>query len=63
MAEKDSSIITREILNTIRTIQENKTLPVRKKMLNEDGSDKELKAIVWLGAGLGTIIGCVNLFI
>ena len=62
MAEKDSSIITREILNTIRTIQENKTLPVRKKMLNEDGSDKELKAIVWLGAGLGTIIGCVNLF-
>lgn len=25
--------------------------------------DKELKAIVWLGAGLGAIIGCVNLFI
>ena len=28
-----------------------------------DIMDKELKAIVWLGAGLGTIIGCVNLFI
>ena len=25
--------------------------------------DKELKAIVWLGAGLGLIMGCVNLFI
>lgn len=24
--------------------------------------DKELKAIIWLGAGLGAIIGCVNLF-
>ena len=28
-----------------------------------DIMDKELKAIVWLGAGLGTIIGCVNRFI
>ena len=25
--------------------------------------DKELKAIVWLGAALGTIMGCVNLLI
>lgn len=25
--------------------------------------DKELKAIVWLGAALGTIMGCINLFI
>lgn len=25
--------------------------------------DKELKAIIWLGAGLGAIIGCVNIFI
>ena len=25
--------------------------------------DKELKAIVWLGAGLGTLIGCLNLLI
>ena len=24
--------------------------------------DKELKAIVWLGALLGTIMGCVNIF-
>lgn len=25
--------------------------------------DKELKAIVWFGAGLGALIGCVNLFV
>ena len=25
--------------------------------------DKELKAIVWLGAALGTIMGCINLLI
>lgn len=25
--------------------------------------DKELKAIVWVGAGLGAIIGCINVFI
>lgn len=25
--------------------------------------DKELKAIIWLGAGLGALIGCVNLFL
>ena len=25
--------------------------------------DKELRAVVWFGAGLGTLIGCVNLFI
>lgn len=28
-----------------------------------DVMDKELKAIIWLGAGLGAIIGCVNLVI
>ena len=25
--------------------------------------DKELRAVVWFGAGLGALIGCVNLFI
>ena len=25
--------------------------------------DKELKAIVWLGALLGAVMGCVNIFI
>lgn len=25
--------------------------------------DKELKAIVWLGAGLGMIMGCINIFV
>lgn len=25
--------------------------------------DKELKAIVWVGAGLGAIIGCINVFV
>lgn len=28
-----------------------------------DIMDKELKAIVWFGAGLGTLIGCINIFI
>lgn len=44
--EKDNSIITREILNTIRTIQEGKTVDTSKrKMLVEDESGKELKAV------------------
>lgn len=25
--------------------------------------DKELKAIVWLGALLGAVMGCINIFI
>jgi len=48
MQEKDSSIITRDILNTIRSIQENKTYIGKtpfKKVILEDGSNKELKAI------------------
>ena len=48
MQEKDSSIITRDILNTIRSIQENKTYTGRtpfKRVIFEDGSNKELKAI------------------
>ena len=48
MAEKDSSIITREILNTIRSIQESKSIPSNKKIIKEDASDaedKDLKAI------------------
>ena len=46
--EKDSSIITRDILNTIRAIQENKTYTGKhpfKKVIKEDGGDKELKAV------------------
>jgi len=46
--EKDSSIITRDILNTIRSIQENKTYTGKtpfKRVILEDGSDKGLKAI------------------
>ena len=44
---KDSSIITRDILNTIRMIQEGKEIPTDTKrgIIKEDGSDKELKAI------------------
>lgn len=45
MQNEDSSIVTRKILDTIRSIQENKTIPSNKKVLKEDGSDKELKAI------------------
>ena len=42
---KDNSNITRDILNTIRSIQESQNLPANKKILREDGSDKELKAV------------------
>jgi len=28
-----------------------------------DVMSKELKAIVWFGAGLGALIGCVNIFV
>lgn len=56
MAGKDSSIITREILDTIRNIQENKTVRIYrgdkfvttvggKNLIKEDSSGKELKAI------------------
>ncbi len=44
--EKDSSLITREMLNTIRSIQEGNQTNQNKKILKEDSSDsKEPKAI------------------
>ena len=44
--EKDSALITREMLNTIRSIQEGKQISQGKKMIKEDTSDgKDLKAI------------------
>ena len=45
MQEKDSSTITREILNTIRSIQENKTVKPGSRVLKEEKEGKDLKAV------------------
>ena len=34
-----------------------------KYLLSDSKVNKELRAIVWLGALLGTLMGCVNIFL